>query len=133
MLSTGQIQQLQQRLLELLERCQAIDAAVVVTVDGYTYATQQRQANQINQAKSSQLERVATMGSTLMSLGDTMTAELNMGSCDNIIAENKHGIVAFMHINNDLVLVSLTGQKNALGLLLSHSRKAAENMAKDLA
>jgi predicted regulator of Ras-like GTPase activity (Roadblock/LC7/MglB family) len=126
MLSSEQIKQLQQQLLELLERCQAIDAAVVVTVDGYTYAMQQRQGQKY------QLERVATMGSTLMSLGDTMTAELNMGTCDNIIAENKHGIVAFMHINDDLVLVALTGQKNAYGLLLSHSRKTAERMAADL-
>ncbi|MEZ5672765.1 MAG: hypothetical protein R3E08_10450 [Thiotrichaceae bacterium] len=65
------------------------------------------------------LERLATMGSTLMSLGDTITAELKMGNCDNIISENKQGIVTFMHINNELVLVTLTVQKNALGMLSS--------------
>ena len=70
------------------------------------------------------------MGSTLMALGDTITAELNMGNCDNLISENKNGIIAFMHINDNLVLVTLTIQKNALGMLLSHSRRCAEEMVK---
>jgi len=64
-----------------------------------------------------------------MSLGDTITAELQMGTCDNIISENKQGIVAFMHISNNLVLVTLTVQKNSLGMLLSYSRRCAEEMA----
>ncbi len=124
MLSTTDTKQLEQQLEYLLERCQSIVAAVVVTVDGYTCAMKQRVTDQYS------LERAATMGSTLMSLGDTMTAELKMGSCKNIISENQHGIVAFMHINNQLVLVSLTTETNALGMLLSHSRKCAETMAK---
>jgi predicted regulator of Ras-like GTPase activity (Roadblock/LC7/MglB family) len=123
MLSEAATQQLEQQLEGLLDRCQAISAAVVVTVDGYTCAMKQRVPNQYS------LERVATMGSTLMSLGDTMTAELKMGRCENIISENQHGIVAFMHINHNLVLVSLTKETNSLGMLLSHSRKCAESMS----
>lgn len=127
MLSEAATEQLKQQLESLLDRCQPICAAVVVTVDGYTCAMKQRTTDQYS------LERVATMGSTLMSLGDTMTAELKMGSCENIISENQHGIIAFMHINHNLVLVSLTTETNSLGMLLSHSRKCAENMAKTVA
>lgn len=124
MLSEAVTKQLEQQLDSLLDRCQAISAAIIVTVDGYTCAIKQCVADQYS------LERVATMGSTLMSLGDTMTAELKMGRCENIISENEHGIIAFMHINHELVLVSLTTEKNGLGMLLSHSRKCAENIAK---
>ena len=116
-------QELEQQLADLLERCPPICAAVIVTVDGYTCAMKQRTTDQYS------LERVATMGSTLMSLGDTLTAELKMGHCENIISENQEGIIAFMHINTDLVLVSMTTEKNALGMLLSYSRKCAEAMA----
>lgn len=116
------IAKLDQRLAKLLEDCSVINAAVVTTADGHTCAM--RQGNQ-----HYPLERLATMGSTLMSLGDTITAELKMGNCDNIISENKQGIVAFMHINNELVLVTLTVQKNALGMLLSYSRRCAEEMS----
>jgi predicted regulator of Ras-like GTPase activity (Roadblock/LC7/MglB family) len=125
MFSQSTIALLEQRLTLLLDNCGAIEAAVVATVDGYLCAMQQRHQQYA-------LERLATMGSTLMSLGDTITAELLMGTCENIISENKHGTVAFMHINPHLVLVSLTTQKNSLGMLLSHSRVCAEDIRKML-
>jgi predicted regulator of Ras-like GTPase activity (Roadblock/LC7/MglB family) len=118
--------QLEQRLSKLIEQCSAVDAAVVATLDGYTCAMKQR-------SQQYPLERLATMGSTLMSLGDTITAELRLGTCDNIISENKNGIVAFMHIDDNLVLITLTTQKNALGMLLSHSRRCAEELKKVIA
>jgi hypothetical protein len=123
MLAPQLITKLDQRITKLLEDCSVINAAVVTTADGHMCAM--RQGNQ-----NYPLERLATMGSTLMSLGDTITAELKMGTCDNIISENKQGIVAFMHINDNLVLVTLTVQKNSLGMLLSHSRRCAEEMAR---
>lgn len=122
MLAPQTLAKFDQRLAKLLEDCSVVNAAVITTVDGHTCAM--RQGNQ-----HYPLERLATMGSTLMSLGDTITAELKMGTCDNIISENKQGIVAFMHINNDLVLVTLTVHKNSLGLLLSYSRRCAEDIS----
>lgn len=121
MLSSLQTKQLEIRLEKLLEDCAAIDASVVSTLDGHMCAMKQRHDRY-------SLERLATMGSTLMSLGDTITAELAMGTCDNIISENKNGIVAFMHINEELVLVTVTTEKNALGMLLSHARRCAADM-----
>jgi predicted regulator of Ras-like GTPase activity (Roadblock/LC7/MglB family) len=111
-------------LERLLQDCDDIHAALVVTVDGNMCAMQQK--------RDYTLERLATMGSSLMSLGDTITAELEMGACNNIISENEQGIVAFMHINDKLVLISITTRKNALGMLLSHSRICAKNMALEI-
>lgn len=122
MLSSEQQQLLNTKLKTLLENSEEMSAALVTTVDGHLCAMCQRE--------SYPLDRLATMGSSLMSLGDTITAELKMGSCRNIISENESGIVTFMHVNNLLVLVTITLQKNALGMLLAHSRKAAEDMAK---
>ncbi|MDY6994375.1 MAG: hypothetical protein SVR94_17465 [Pseudomonadota bacterium] len=122
MLPKSTLTQMEQRLEQLLEHCSVIDAAVVATVDGYMCTMKQRHPQYA-------LERLATMGSTLMALGDTITAELQMGACDNIISENRTGTVAFMHINTQLVLVTLTTHKSALGMLLSYSRKCAEDMA----
>ncbi len=119
---------IQPKVTPLLERLlrdsDDIHAALVVTVDGNLCAMQQK--------KNYTLERLASMGSSLMSLGDTITAELKMGVCNNIISENEQGIIAFMHINDKLVLISMTMHKNALGMLLSHSRKCAQNMAQEV-
>jgi len=125
MLSNLQKVQTNRLLKALLENSSEITAAVVTTLDGHLCAQEQRE--------NYPLERLATMGSTLMSLGDTITAELQMGTCRNIISENEEGIVAFMHINQDLVLVTLTQQLNALGMLLAHSRRCAADIANALA
>lgn len=122
MLSKQVTAQLEARLTKLLDNCSLIEAGVVATLDGHLCAMKQQKAQY-------PLERLATMGSTLMALGDTITRELKMGNCDNIISENRNGIVVFMHINDDLVLVTLSTQKS-LGMLLSHSRKCAEDMSK---
>lgn len=124
MLSNLQQLQTTQLLKTLLENSSEINAAVVTTLDGHLCAKEQRE--------NYPLERLATMGSTLMSLGDTITAELGMGTCRNIISENEGGIVAFMHINEDLVLVTITEKLNALGMLLAHSRRCAADIAKGL-
>jgi predicted regulator of Ras-like GTPase activity (Roadblock/LC7/MglB family) len=120
MFSEDIVTQLSNGLKHLLENCDAAQAALVATVDGHMVAMEQR-GNYL-------LERLATMGCSIMSLGDTITSELQMGTCNNIISENELGIVTFMHINDDVVLISLTTQKNALGMLLTHSKKCAKNL-----
>lgn len=124
MLSQLQQTQLSAHLGKFLEASSEVEAAVVATIDGNLCSMRQR--------GSYPLERLATMGSTLMSLGDTITAELSMGSCKNIISENEQGIVTFMHINDVLVLVTITKDKSALGMLLAHSRRCATDIAQML-
>lgn len=124
MLNEAQTNILEQELGQLLRDQAAVDAALVATVDGHLCAQRQRMEYS--------LDRLAAMGCTFMSLSDTMTQELDMGHCKNVIAENDNGLVVFLHINADLVLVSLTRKTTALGLLLMHSRKSAEKIAKQL-
>ncbi len=124
MISEQTSRNLTTRLRKLLDDCDVISAGVVATMDGHMCA--------MHQKAGFPMERLATMGSSLMALGDTITAELSMGHCDKIISENEDGIVAFMHINDDLVLITLTEQKHGLGLLLSYSRTCAQDMAKQV-
>ena len=70
-----------------------------------------------------------TFISSLMALGDAMAIELKLGTCEVVIAENKEGIVVFNHINEDVVLVSLTQSKSGLGTLLSWAKKPAADTA----
>ena len=120
MFSQEVVTQLSNGLKQLLENCDPVHAALVATVDGHMVTMEQR--------GNYELERLATMGCSIMSLGDTITSELKMGICNNIISENELGIVIFMHINDDVVLVSLTTQNNALGMLLTHSKKCAQDL-----
>lgn len=116
---------LKNRLEELVSLGGPVEAALAVTTDGHMMASAQR--------KEFSLKRLAAMGSTLMSLGDTITKELQMGSCNNIISENEYGIVVFMHITKNLVMVSLTSSSGSgLGMLLSSSRNCVGNIIQDI-
>lgn len=115
---------LQNRLELLIDESLQVDAALAVTTDGHLVASAQK--------TDVSLKRLAAMGSTLMSLGDTITKELAMGSCKNIIAENEGGIVVFMHISKNLVMVSLTSSASGLGLLLSSSRSCIASILQDI-
>lgn len=113
---------LKEEIKNMLDACDVIQAVVTVTNDGHMLVKHEKTA--------ASMKRVATMGSSLMSLGDTITSELDMGSCRNLIAENERGILAFMHITDEIVLVTVTDNTAALGMLLSASRNCCERVRK---
>lgn len=114
----------QQHLNELMDFHDQISNALVVTVDGHLFAENTGNNNDIN--------RLASMGSSLMSLGDTITHDLLMGGCKNVIIENEKGYVVFMYINKSLVLISVCKAAHGLGILLSASRACAKELSDNL-
>lgn len=104
----------------LLEVCSDAQGVLVATIDGNPISEKSK--------TNADFKRISAMASTLISLGDTLTEELNSGNCKNIILENERGIVVFMHINEDLILVSYGNNTKALGMLLSTSRLCADNI-----
>jgi len=107
-----------------LSNCEVVELAVVTTPDGRLCAQRQRGAYET--------ESTAVMGSSLMALGDTILAELRLGTCDTVIAESSQGLVLFNHIGNAFVLVSMTQSKNSLGSLLSWARRTADDIVQGL-
>ena len=115
---------IQDSLDALVEQMDAVTAAIAVTTDGHLIA----QAARIDVPS----KRLAAMGSTLMSLGNTVTKELGMGRCRNVISENEHGVAVFMLITARIVLISLTDNVSSLGMLLSASRRCAGDLGSQL-
>lgn len=112
---------MQQALDSLVGENEAVDGAFIATLDGTLCA--QRVRNQQAVAP------LASLGGRFMALGDAITGVLNMGECRNIIAENANGSVIFVHVTQDLVLVTLTRAKINLGMLLMVSKRCAEEIA----
>jgi predicted regulator of Ras-like GTPase activity (Roadblock/LC7/MglB family) len=101
-----------------------IDTAIIMTSDGLLVERVDK--------KSNDLKRLATMGSTLISLGDTIARELSMGACKNMISENENGGLAFMHINHEYLLVTISEKTNSLGLLVVASKNCCTSIKKHL-
>lgn len=115
---------LQQQFDQLIAAQSHIEFVLAVTADGHLVASASRSEHNF--------KRLAAMGSTLVSLGDTVSSELNMGNCRNLIAENDGGIVVFMHITKSLMLVAQTSNRNGLGMLLSAARSCVEKIVAEL-
>lgn len=115
---------IQDSLEALVDSVEPMTAAIAVTSDGHLIA----------QASRAEVpsKRLAAMGSTLMSLGNTVTKELGMGRCRNVISENEHGVAVFMSITVRIVLISLTDNVSSLGTLLSASRRYAADLGAEL-
>ena len=108
----------------VLEQVDSALAVLAVTGDGHLVARAER--------KDIPSKRMAAMGSSLMSLGNTITRELSMGSCRNVISENEEGVVVFMQITPKTVLVSVASDNAALGMLLSASRRCIDKINENL-
>lgn len=115
---------IQTHLEQLVNNHDAVEGALVATVDGHLITRCMHNATSV--------KRLASMGCSLLSLSNTITGELVMGNCRNVIIENEGGYVAFMHINKRLILVSFTQANNGLGLLISASRNCAQTIAKKI-
>ncbi|HCT39810.1 MAG TPA: hypothetical protein DF427_01255 [Moraxellaceae bacterium] len=110
-------------LRALVERVDSCVGAIITTVDGHLVA----------RAERSELpaKRLAAMGSTLMSLGNTITRELDMGKCRNVISENENGVVVFLQVSPKSVLVAACSDRGSLGMMLSAAKACIDEILLD--
>lgn len=122
-MTTDNSEVMQRHLLDLVERVDSCTGAIVTSADGHLVARAER--------KDFPAKRLAAMGSTLMALGNTITRELAMGKCRNVISENENGIVIFLQVSPRAVLVAASSERSHLGLLLSAAKACIERIQDD--
>ncbi|MBV1911613.1 MAG: roadblock/LC7 domain-containing protein [Kangiellaceae bacterium] len=115
---------IEKQLLNLVSNFPFIEEAVIVSSDGYVVAN--------SKTNNKCIEKVSTMGSSMISLADTMTAELKMGRCVNLITENESGLVVIIHINSDLKIITVTRKVSQLGMLLTSTKKYAAKIRESI-
>lgn len=113
---------LSEQLFQLLEECADIAGAVVTTEDGHLIDSLARD-------DSLPVKELAAMSSTFMALGDTLSQRLKQGICRNVLVENELGTTLLLHAGEGKALMTATVRDARLGMVLSHSRKAAEAIA----
>ena len=111
----------QARVEQLVGSQTEVNGAVVATEDGHVLAAQSR--------RGLPGERIAAMSSSLVGLGGTMAETVAQGTNEFVIVQNSEGYVATLRIDaRHLLTVAANGGIN-LGMLLSLSRNAAEELA----
>ncbi|MDW8095630.1 MAG: roadblock/LC7 domain-containing protein [Aquificaceae bacterium] len=73
-------------------------------------------------------DRIAAMGAALLSLGERVAEELNIGNLEQITMKGKDGNVVLTSIRQDIAMIALAGDNVKLGLLLMEIKKAQDKL-----
>ena len=115
-------EQMVDRLRELQASSPDIEASAIVSIDGLSMASALPQ--------SIEEDRVSAMSAAMLSLGDRIAQELNLGALDQVYIRGKDGYVVLMAVGVEAVLTALARDQAKLGLIFLDMRRASEDIYK---
>lgn len=113
--------ELQGALKQLLEKTPDIDAAAVVSMDGFVMASAL--------PEDYEEDRLGAMSAALLSLGERTALELGRGELAQVFVEGTQGYVFLLAAGEDAVLNAIVKRGSKLGLVLYDIRNAAREIA----
>ena len=117
-------ERLVQALDELMEHSQDIQAAALVSLDGFTMASAL--------PSGMQEDRVGAMSAAILGLGERAASELGRGSLSQVFIEGADGYVLLMAAGDRAVLTALADPAAKLGLVLYDMREASAQIGEIL-
>jgi predicted regulator of Ras-like GTPase activity (Roadblock/LC7/MglB family) len=117
-------QRLVQTLDRLMEENQEVEAAALVSLDGFTMASAL--------PEGMQEDRVGAMSAAILGLGERAATELGRGHLSQVFIEGESGYVMLIAAGDRAVLTCLAGTQAKLGLVLYDMREAADAIAEIL-
>jgi uncharacterized protein len=108
----------------LMENNQEIQAAALVSLDGFTMASAL--------PDTMEDDRVGAMSAAILGLGERAAAELGRGSLTQVFIEGENGYVMLIAAGDRAVLTCISGIEAKLGLVLYDMRDAADRIAEIL-
>jgi predicted regulator of Ras-like GTPase activity (Roadblock/LC7/MglB family) len=114
-------QRLADALNALMEESQEVQAAALVSLDGFTMASAL--------PEGMQEDRVGAMSAAILGLGERAAAELGKGRLSQVFIEGDEGYVLLIAAGDRAVLTCLADADAKLGLVLYDMRGAAETIA----
>lgn len=117
-------QQLAAALDHLLDGSRDIQAAALVSLDGFTMASAL--------PEGMHEDRVGAMSAAILGLGERAAAELGRGHLTQVFIEGADGYVVLISAGDRAVLTCLAGMGAKLGLVLYDMRESAQAVAEIL-
>jgi predicted regulator of Ras-like GTPase activity (Roadblock/LC7/MglB family) len=117
-------ERLVQALDQLMEHSQDVQAAALVSLDGFTMASAL--------PNGMQEDRVGAMSAAILGLGERAASELGRGSLSQVFIEGADGYVLLMAAGERAVLTVLADPTAKLGLVLYDMRDSAASIGEIL-
>lgn len=108
----------------LMEHSQDVQAAALVSLDGFTMASAL--------PEGMQEDRVGAMSAAILGLGERAAAELGRGHLSQVFIEGADGYVLLMAAGDRAVLTALAASEAKLGLVLYDMRETAAEIGEIL-
>ena len=108
----------------LMEENPDIQAAALVSLDGFTMASAL--------PEGMQEDRVGAMSAAILGLGERAAAELGRGRLSQVFIEGDDGYVVLIAAGDRAVLTCLAGTEAKLGLVLYDMRSSSDSIAEIL-
>jgi len=108
----------------LMDENAEIEAAALVSLDGFTMASAL--------PEGMQEDRVGAMSAAILGLGERAATELGRGHLSQVFIEGEDGYVMLIAAGDRAVLTCLAGKQAKLGLVLYDMREAADGIAEIL-
>ena len=115
---------LAQALDELMHESADIQAAALVSLDGFTMASAL--------PAGMQADRVGAMSAAILGLGERAAAELGRGHLSQVFIEGDNGYVLLIAAGSRAVLTAMADPSAKLGLVLYDMKSAAERIGQIL-
>ncbi|MDD5747610.1 MAG: roadblock/LC7 domain-containing protein [Actinomycetota bacterium] len=112
---------LRKELEGLIEKSPDIDAAAIVSMDGFVMAS--------ILPPEYEEDRLGAMTAALLSLGERTALELGRGELAQVFVEGTKGYVFLLSAGEDAVLAAIVRRGSKLGLVLYDIRNAATKIA----
>lgn len=109
---------------ELLDEDRDIQAAALVSLDGFTMASAL--------PADMQSDRVGAMSAAILALGERASAELGRGRLSQVFIEGEDGYVFLIAAGTWAVLTAIADPSAKLGLVIYDMKKAAERIGQIL-
>lgn len=119
-MGAGREEELLGALQRLLEKTEDIDAAAIVSMDGFVMASAL--------PESYEEDRLGAMSAALLSLGERTALELGRGELAQVFVEGNNGYVFLLAAGEDAVLNVIVRRGSKLGLVLYDIRNAAKEI-----
>ncbi|GAB2190568.1 roadblock/LC7 domain-containing protein [Sessilibacter sp. MAH2] len=111
-------------LANLLETSKGIYAALLSSTDGHALA--KKAVDELSDA------RLAAMTSSCLALGEKIAIEAQQVGCNFVIIQNTNGFLVMRRVGKKLVITTLANNNVNLGMVISATNVAAENLEKEI-
>jgi predicted regulator of Ras-like GTPase activity (Roadblock/LC7/MglB family) len=117
-------QALVERMRVLQRSSPEIEAAALISQDGLIIASALK--------PEIDPDRISAMSASILSLGEQIGKETNIGTLEQVYLQGENGHVVLMSVGEGAVLTALVTAQAKIGVLLLDMRHAAEDLQKVL-